>query len=51
MTYDLVFKSSFSELIDGVNTRIRHGWKPQGGIAITVDSNGDKVYYQAMIRE
>lgn len=37
-------------LEDEVNRHIENGWKPQGGVGITL-MNGRYVLYQAMIKE
>lgn len=33
-----------------VNEFIKKGWKPQGGIAIMQNKDGDYIIYQAMIK-
>ena len=30
---------------------IEKGWKPQGGVSVTVNQSGQRVYAQALVRE
>lgn len=54
--YTIVSSTTIGSLIPQVQTRINNGWKPQGGIAITVGESTsfgapDTTFYQAMIKE
>lgn len=53
MEYRIVVHNVTSNFIDFVleiNTRMKEGWKPQGGLAILKDRE-DIYFYQAMIKE
>lgn len=53
MEYDIVYGSTYYNLILEVRKAIGKGWIPQGGVAIEVQSgliaDSDR-YYQGMIR-
>jgi Domain of unknown function (DUF1737) len=48
MEYIILYASSAEELIKEVNTYIKLGWRPQGGVAITSTT---WQYAQAMVRD
>lgn len=49
--YDVVKSEAIAVLINRVRERTRTGdWKPFGGVAATVDSEGGKWFYQAIVR-
>ena len=53
MQYKVVFAENTStELADKVQTQIKMGWKPLGGVAVVVEKDtGVLRFYQAMIKE
>lgn len=48
--YEIVIAFSSSDLKQKVNSLMKKGWLPVGGIAFD-SSNVNKVYYQAMIKK
>ena len=51
MTYDVLSTPSLEELCRWVNTKLKQGWHPQGGVATVVLPNNYTVFYQAIVRE
>ena len=59
MKYTIVDEDSMCELIAEVNERCDKGWRPTGGVFISIEkfevpgkeyTNIEKTYYQAMIK-
>lgn len=51
MEYQVVARTSRTELSLRVMDLCDRGWRPQGGVAVTVESNDIVWYCQAMVRE
>lgn len=51
MKYDVLCADTVDGLIIAVNTKIKDGWKLQGGIANLSLSTGYKVFYQAIYKD
>jgi len=54
-SYQIVRAETVRGLIEFVNTEMKHGWKPTGGLAVLMQDRGDiltnptPVFLQAMI--
>ena len=50
--YTLVFGRDREDLIDNVNSRIKTGWQPLGGVAVCLytTSGNYTEYYQAIVK-
>ena len=51
MKYDVLCADTVDGLIIAVNSKIKDGWKLQGGIANLSLSTGYKVFYQAIYKD
>lgn len=51
MKYDVLCADTVDGLINAVNSKIKDGWKLQGGIANLSLSTGYKVFYQAIYKD
>lgn len=51
MKYGMVWSDSPENLAKRVNEYLNQGWKPQGGIAVTMTSFGRESFYQAIYIE
>jgi len=47
MEYAILYASNFLDLRDRVNSYIRRGWEPLGGVC----ANGKGAFFQAMIKK
>ncbi len=50
MEYTVVIEELPSRFIEEVNDLIKDGWRPQGGVAVMVNKNGEGYQFQAMVR-
>lgn len=48
--YHIEYADGIHKLKARVNEKIADGWQPTGGVATTVDEDGES-YYQAMVRD
>lgn len=46
--YSIVREQNYTDLIEAVNLKIKHGWTPIGGVCAT--GWKDNFYFQALIR-
>jgi hypothetical protein len=51
MQYRIVSGYDWSAVVREVNELYSQGWKPQGGISVTMTENYTQYYAQAMVRE
>ena len=55
MEYAIVDAKSASILVEIINRQMKEGWRPQGGVSVSIshDAHGGsyQVYAQAMIKE
>ena len=54
MQYIVIEEISVEDLAKGVNKMIADGWRPQGGVSISLSESPEYQYYaaaQAMIKE
>lgn len=58
MDYEILIAKSTSEMEAEVRRRIAQGWRPAGGVSVTLEKSEDGGYtrieitvYQAMVRE
>lgn len=49
--YDVVETHNLEKLIDVINFRIKQGWEPIGGVAVSTSSNNHFKYHQAIIKK
>ena len=49
--YRIIGRSSEAELVRDVNSAIKEGWRPQGGVCCHLDRDRDSIWAQAMTRE
>jgi hypothetical protein len=50
--YEVVYANSEQAFVDQINSMIKEGWQPLGGMAANFQSNGQfqqTVYHQAMV--
>lgn len=50
MEYQILGGNSAALLEEKVNDVVNFGWKPIGGVSLTVDNYQNKVWIQAMIK-
>lgn len=48
--YIIVQEVYDAQMERSVNDHIKDGWQPLGGISVIENEDGDKVYYQAMVK-
>lgn len=48
--YQALGNQSAKLLVKAVNEAIKMGWQPLGGIAHSVDGDGDRYYTQALVK-
>jgi len=48
--YYITHSSSSMALYQAVDKFIQDGWQPQGGMAVTIDLNGEETFYQALVK-
>lgn len=54
MQYLIIEETNTDNLAEEVNKKIIEGWRPQGGVSITLSESDEYQYYsaaQAMVRE
>jgi len=49
--YQIVYGRTMTELMQYVNTQMKLGWKPQGGVSVAEAGQLHNGYYQAMIKK
>ena len=47
-SYAVITRTILDQLTQAVVSRMASGWIPQGGVAVIIDADGRRTFYQAM---